>query len=117
MSSSQSLASAKGCRAAARRRSLVFLLTLGLGHWDIILGLAIGGVAAAPLGALLVRLADDSGELLLRFLNFYGSQQKSWAPGVRLRVRGELVADKMIAKEVVLVEKLEDLRAPEMPAP
>ena len=35
--------------------SLLFLVTLGLGHWDIILGLAIGGVAAAPLGALLVR--------------------------------------------------------------
>jgi ATP-dependent DNA helicase RecG len=39
---------------------------------------------------LLVRLDDGTGEVLLRFLNFYGSQQKSWAPGVRLRVRGEL---------------------------
>jgi len=39
---------------------------------------------------MLVRLDDGSGEVLLRFLNFYGSQQKSWAPGVRLRVRGEL---------------------------
>jgi ATP-dependent DNA helicase RecG len=39
---------------------------------------------------LLVRVDDGSGEVLLRFLNFYGSQQKSWAPGVRLRVRGEL---------------------------
>src|SRR5690606_33092486 len=27
---------------------------------------------------------------LLRFMNFYGSQQKAWAPGVRLRVRGEV---------------------------
>jgi len=35
--------------------SLVFLLTLGLGHWPIIVGLALGGVAAAPLGAWLVR--------------------------------------------------------------
>lgn len=35
--------------------SLVFLLTLGLGHWEIILGLALGGVVAAPLGAWLVR--------------------------------------------------------------
>ena len=34
--------------------SVVFLLTLGLGHWDIIVGLAIGGVVAAPLGAWLV---------------------------------------------------------------
>jgi ATP-dependent DNA helicase RecG len=39
---------------------------------------------------LLIRLGDGSGEVLLRFLNFYGSQQKSWGPGVRLRVRGEL---------------------------
>jgi len=39
---------------------------------------------------LIVRLDDGTGEVLLRFLNFYGSQQKSWAPGVRLRVRGEV---------------------------
>jgi ATP-dependent DNA helicase RecG len=39
---------------------------------------------------LLVRLADDSGELLLRFLNFYATQQKSYAAGRRLRVRGEV---------------------------
>lgn len=35
--------------------SLVFLLTLGLAHWDIIAGLAIGGVIAAPFGAWLVK--------------------------------------------------------------
>ncbi len=39
---------------------------------------------------LILKLDDGTGEVLLRFLNFYGSQQKSWAPGVRLRVRGEL---------------------------
>ena len=39
---------------------------------------------------LLVTLVDDSGELLLRFLNFYPSQQKQMAVGQRLRVRGEL---------------------------
>jgi ATP-dependent DNA helicase RecG len=39
---------------------------------------------------LIVRMDDGSGEVLLRFLNFYGSQQKSWGAGVRLRVRGEL---------------------------
>jgi ATP-dependent DNA helicase RecG len=38
---------------------------------------------------LLVRLADDSGELLLRFLNFYPSQQKPW-PWASVRVRGEV---------------------------
>ena len=39
---------------------------------------------------LQLRVDDGSGELLLRFLNFYPSQQKTWAPGVRLRVRGEV---------------------------
>ncbi|MEO7853817.1 MAG: ATP-dependent DNA helicase RecG [Rubrivivax sp.] len=39
---------------------------------------------------LLVKLRDDSGELLLRFLNFYASQQKTWGQGTRLRVRGEV---------------------------
>ena len=39
---------------------------------------------------LLVHVQDDSGELLLRFLNFYPSQQKSMAVGVLLRIRGEL---------------------------
>ncbi|MDI4635711.1 ATP-dependent DNA helicase RecG [Pelomonas sp. V22] len=39
---------------------------------------------------LLVTIEDESGELLLRFLNFYPSQQKQMAQGQRLRVRGEL---------------------------
>lgn len=39
---------------------------------------------------MIVKLDDGTGEVLLRFLNFYGSQQKSWAAGVRLRVRGDL---------------------------
>ncbi|RZI83614.1 MAG: ATP-dependent DNA helicase RecG, partial [Rubrivivax sp.] len=39
---------------------------------------------------LLVKLHDGSGEVQLRFLNFYATQQKAWAPGVRLRVRGEI---------------------------
>jgi ATP-dependent DNA helicase RecG len=44
-----------------------------------------------PRRQLIVRLRDDDGELLiLRFLNFYGSQQKAYAAGKRLRVRGEL---------------------------
>lgn len=34
--------------------SLVFLLTLGLTNWKLIAGLAVGGVLAAPFGALLV---------------------------------------------------------------
>ncbi len=40
---------------------------------------------------LLVKIVDDAGsELLLRFLHFYPSHQKSMALGQRLRVRGEL---------------------------
>jgi uncharacterized membrane protein YfcA len=35
--------------------SLVFLLTLGVSHWQIVVALALGGVAAAPLGGLLVK--------------------------------------------------------------
>jgi ATP-dependent DNA helicase RecG len=38
---------------------------------------------------LLVRLKDDSGSLLLRFLHFYPSQQKQMSAAHRLRVRGE----------------------------
>ena len=39
---------------------------------------------------LVVRLHDGDDELLLRFLHFYPSQQKSMAVGTRLRVRGEV---------------------------
>lgn len=35
--------------------SVVFILTLGLTHWKIILGLLIGGVVAAPLAAYLTK--------------------------------------------------------------
>ena len=35
--------------------SVVFLMTIGLSHWVIVLGLALGGVVAAPFGAWLVR--------------------------------------------------------------
>ena len=38
---------------------------------------------------LVVHIADGSGELVLRFLHFYPSQQKTLAPGTRIRVRGE----------------------------
>lgn len=35
--------------------SLVFLFTLGISHWQVILGLAVGGAIAAPFGAWLVK--------------------------------------------------------------
>ena len=41
---------------------------------------------------LVVRLADDSGELVLRLLNFYPSQQKALAVGATVRARGEVRA-------------------------
>ncbi|WP_070108257.1 ATP-dependent DNA helicase RecG [Burkholderia plantarii] len=44
-----------------------------------------------PRRQLLVKLRDDDGaELVLRFLNFYGSQVKQMAVGQRLRVRGDI---------------------------
>jgi ATP-dependent DNA helicase RecG len=42
-----------------------------------------------PRRQLVVTLQDDSGDLVLRFLHFYPSQQKSFAEGRRMRVRGE----------------------------
>ena len=47
-------------------------------------------VGFRPRRQLLVTIADDSGELLLRFMNFYGSQTKQLAEGTRVRARGEL---------------------------
>jgi ATP-dependent DNA helicase RecG len=48
-------------------------------------------IAYRPRRQLLVKLRDDAGdELVLRFLNFYGSQVKQMSHGVRLRVRGDV---------------------------
>ena len=47
-------------------------------------------VETRPRRQLVVRIADDSGELTLRFLHFYPSQQKAMPVGQRVRVRGEL---------------------------
>lgn len=35
--------------------SITFFVSIGLGHWQVIAGLALGGVVAAPLGALLTK--------------------------------------------------------------
>ncbi|CAM5382160.1 ATP-dependent DNA helicase RecG OS=Eoetvoesiella caeni OX=645616 GN=recG PE=3 SV=1 [Eoetvoesiella caeni] len=43
-----------------------------------------------PRRQLSALVADDSGELALRWLNFYSSQQKQLAVGNRIRIRGEL---------------------------
>ncbi|SNT14299.1 ATP-dependent DNA helicase RecG [Noviherbaspirillum humi] len=43
-----------------------------------------------PRRQLVATLVDDSGQLVMRFLNFYGSQQKQLAEGKRIRARGEV---------------------------
>jgi ATP-dependent DNA helicase RecG len=44
-----------------------------------------------PRRQLVVRLVEESGEsLVLRFVNFYPSHQKTLVPGARIRARGEL---------------------------
>nr|WP_230419128.1 ATP-dependent DNA helicase RecG [Undibacterium griseum] len=43
-----------------------------------------------PRRQLIVTIADDSGQAILRFLNFYGSQLKQFSAGARVRARGEL---------------------------
>ncbi|MFD0753848.1 ATP-dependent DNA helicase RecG [Massilia norwichensis] len=43
-----------------------------------------------PRKQLLVTLADDTSDIQLRFMNFYGSQVKQLAEGTRVRARGEV---------------------------
>jgi ATP-dependent DNA helicase RecG len=47
-------------------------------------------VAYRPRRQLVAKVRDESGLLVLRFLNFYPSQQKALQPGARLRVFGEV---------------------------
>ena len=53
-----------------------------------------------PRRQLTAVMADDSGELQLRWLNFYPSQQKQLTPGRRLRARGE-VRGSLFGREMV----------------
>jgi len=53
-----------------------------------------------PRRQLTAVMADDSGELQLRWLNFYPSQQKQLAIGRRLRARGE-VRGGLFGREIV----------------
>lgn len=43
-----------------------------------------------PRRQLVVTIQDDTAQVVLRFLNFYGSQIKQMAVGMRVRARGEL---------------------------
>ena len=45
--------------------SLVFVFTLGITHWRVVLPLALGGLLAAPLGAWLCRRVEHKRMLLL----------------------------------------------------
>lgn len=47
-------------------------------------------IAYKPRRQLLVHIADETGDVQLRFMNFYGSQVKQLSEGVRVRARGEL---------------------------
>ena len=47
-------------------------------------------VQQRPRRQLVVTMEDASGPLVMRFLNFYGSQTKQFAPGNRIRARGEV---------------------------
>ncbi|KAG0163544.1 hypothetical protein DFQ30_011396 [Apophysomyces sp. BC1015] len=48
-------------------------------------------IANRPRRQMLVRLRDEHGDvLMLRFLNFWGSQARQLSPGARLRVRGDV---------------------------
>ncbi|WP_426103873.1 ATP-dependent DNA helicase RecG [Massilia sp. TSP1-1-2] len=47
-------------------------------------------ISYRPRRQLLVTIADETGDLLLRFMNFYGSQVKQLAEGTRVRARAEL---------------------------
>ncbi|WP_240635885.1 ATP-dependent DNA helicase RecG [Aquabacterium tepidiphilum] len=47
-------------------------------------------VSLRPRRQLVVRLKEGREELMLRFLHFYPSHQKTFAPGARIRVRGEV---------------------------
>ncbi|MGJ9420531.1 ATP-dependent DNA helicase RecG [Massilia sp. CMS3.1] len=61
------------------------------GHVAQVEGLVIKNeISLKPRRQLLVTIADDSGELLLRFMNFYGSQVKQLSEGVRVRARTEI---------------------------
>jgi ATP-dependent DNA helicase RecG len=47
-------------------------------------------IAYKPRRQLLVTIADETGDIQLRFMNFYGSQVKQLAEGTRVRARAEV---------------------------
>jgi ATP-dependent DNA helicase RecG len=71
------------------------------------------GVMYRPRRQLVVRVRDASGDLVLRFLNFYGSQLKQLAIGRRLRLfgepRGGFLGDEMVHPRYRMIEEDEPL--------
>jgi ATP-dependent DNA helicase RecG len=69
---------------------LVPIATLGDGDTGQVEGIVTDSrIQFRPRRQLVVKIADDSGELVLRFLHFYPSAQKTLAVGKRVRARGE----------------------------
>lgn len=62
----------------------------GLQTWQVEGVVVRNEITYKPRRQLLVQIADETGELQLRFMNFYGSQVKQLAEGTRVRARGEL---------------------------
>jgi uncharacterized membrane protein YfcA len=44
--------------------SITFLLSIGIDHWQVVLGLLLGGVIAAPLAAVLVKRVPERAVLV-----------------------------------------------------
>lgn len=61
------------------------------GHVSQVEGVVIKNeISFKPRKQLIVTIADETGELNLRFMNYYGSQVRQLAEGVRVRARAEL---------------------------
>jgi ATP-dependent DNA helicase RecG len=61
------------------------------GHMAQVEGVVVKNeISYKPRRQLLVSIADDTSDIQLRFMNFYGSQVKQLAEGRRVRARGEV---------------------------
>ena len=72
---------------AGIEEALMVLPNLGVQTQGRVIGTE---VKFRPRRQLVVTIADADAELILRFLNFYPSQQKLMAVGTHLRVRGDI---------------------------
>ena len=62
----------------------------GLQTWQVEGVVVRNEITYKPRRQFLVQIADETGELQLRFMNFYGSQVKQLAEGTRVRARAPL---------------------------